>query len=124
MADDILKLAGRIFIAAFFFMILADMATLPSIPMGKLKSLGLPYEGVFYAIVMVLIAFSSAAIAIGYKAKEGALILLIGFVAATVLFTMDLSYAGGVKKAIREAAVAGGLCFIYATHPGKYHVKI
>lgn len=124
MTDDIAKLLGRVLIALFFIWMFADMAMAPSGAMEKIKGLGLPYPGVAYAIILVMLGFSSLGVLLGYKARMSAMALLVGWGAVIIFFYLDFSSKGHIFALLDRAAIFGGILYIYASGPGRYHIRI
>ena len=124
MADDIFKLLGRILIASFFIWICADMAMAPSVAMGKIRGIGLPYPGVAYAILILIMGLCSLCLLVGYKARLAAMILFVGWVAVVVLFHLDFSSNAHITKLLEKAAIMGGILYVYASGAGKYQIRV
>ncbi|MDH5637094.1 MAG: DoxX family membrane protein [Nitrospinota bacterium] len=125
--DNTIKLVGRIMIAGLFAWAAIREVMNPSQIMSGVKSSGLPAPGLFFVIILVLLVASSFMVIAGYRARQGALGLLIIFVLATFVLQIDIgggglgSLFGGKNYGphLKNLAIAGGLLYIYASGAGK-----
>ncbi|MDH5509193.1 MAG: DoxX family membrane protein [Nitrospinota bacterium] len=125
--DNTIKLVGRVLIAGLFAWAAIREVMNPSQIMSGVKSSGLPMPGLFFVIILVALVASSAMVIAGYRARQGALGLLIIFVLATFVLQIDIgggslgSLFGGKNYGphLKNLAVAGGLLYIYASGAGK-----
>lgn len=123
MNDNLFKFLGRVFIGAFFLWFFSDMAMNPSPVMAKIRSFGLPYPGVFYALFLVAFGVGTLGVLLGYKTRPAALLLIAGWVLFVVVAHFDLSSKGKIAVLLNDLAVTGGLLYIAATGPGLFHLR-
>ncbi|MDH5678915.1 MAG: DoxX family membrane protein [Nitrospinota bacterium] len=125
--ENTIKLVGRIMIAGLFAWAAIREVMNPAQIMSGVKSSGLPAPGLFFVIILVLLVASSAMVIAGYRARHGALGLLVIFLLATFVLKIDIgggslgSLFGGrdYGPLLKNLAIAGGLLYIYAAGAGK-----
>jgi putative oxidoreductase len=77
-----------------------------------------PINLIYLAIVIQLVA--PTLVALGYKARYGALALSGFCIIATVLFHADLGNPSEVEQFLLDFAIAGGFLFMFAQGPGLF----
>jgi len=125
--ENTIKLVGRVMIAGLFAWAAIREVMNPSQIMNGVKSAGLPAPGLFFVIILVLLLAGSIMVIAGYRARQGALGLLVIFVLAAFVLQIDIgggslgSLLGGRDYGphLKNLAVAGGLLYIYAAGAGK-----
>ena len=126
--ENTIKLIGRVAIAGFFAWAAIREVMNPSAIMSGVKSSGLPAPGLFFAFILIALIACSAMVIAGYRARQGALGLLVVHLLA--VFVLQVDMGGGGKLAsflsggdygpmLKNLAIAGGLMYVWATGAGK-----
>ncbi len=123
MADNLLKLAGRILVATLFAWTFYDHATHFSTVLPKIESLKLPFPGVLYAISLVALGIGSIGLALGYRTKNAATILIVWLAVVTYFFHFDPSSRAQTFVLLKNGAIMGSLLYIITSGPGSYSLK-
>ncbi|MDH4183972.1 MAG: DoxX family membrane protein [Nitrospinota bacterium] len=130
--ENTVKLVGRIAIAGLFAWAALREVMNPSTIMNGIKSSGVPAPGLVFVIVLIILIACSAMVIAGYKARQGALGLLVVYLIALFILKIDIGgggkltslLSGGDNGALmKNLAIAGGLLYIYAAGPGVIGVK-
>jgi putative oxidoreductase len=110
-------LIGRIAIAGVFAWTAVRGIVNPQPMTSAIKSAGLGAPGLFYALVVFLLSAGSLMVIAGYRARVGALALLVIYLVAVFLLRIEIG-GGQYGPLLRDLALAGGLMYIYAAGPG------
>lgn len=81
-------------------------------PAGAIAAKGLPLAPVLLVMAMALMAVGSVLVISGWKARLGAVLLLLFLVPTTVIFHGDLSDAGERIQLLKNLAIVGGLLLV------------
>ncbi len=110
-----LSLAGRICLALIFLQSgVGKIAEIPGLT-ETIASKGLPIPSVLAVGTVVFLLLGSISLIIGYKAKIGALLLILFLIPATLFFHF---FTGDVTGGLKNVALIGGLLMIMANGPG------
>lgn len=123
MADNLLKLLGRILVATIFVWQVYDMGTRPSATIADIGRIGLPYPGVFYAFTMALVGIASVCVILGWKTKHAALLLFCWLLPVTYLFHFDLGNKLQLIMLLKNSGLLGALLLLTASGPGRYSLQ-
>jgi len=116
----LLLLAGRL-ISTVVFYVAGTFKTLhtPVMQAYMVKhNASVPINLIYLAIVTQLVA--PTLVALGYKARYGALALSGFCIIATVLFHADFGNPSEVEQFLLDFAIAGGFLFMFAQGPGLF----
>jgi putative oxidoreductase len=81
-------------------------------PAGAIAAKGLPLAPVLLVLAMALMAAGSALVISGWKARLGAVLLLLFLVPTTLIFHADLGDAGERIQLLKNLAIVGGLLLV------------
>lgn len=119
--ENLLKLIGRLAIAAIFIWAALGKVMNPSGAMSHIQSAGIPVPaGLAYAIAIALEAICGTLLIVGWRARYAAFALFLFLIPATYFFHFDPSSRIQTIMALKNIAIAGGLFFIMAAGPGKF----
>jgi len=118
--ENILKLVGRLAIAAIFIWAAWGKIINPSGTIKHIQSAGIPMAGLAYAIAVAVEVVGGVAIAIGWRARYFSLALCLFLIPATYFFHFDLSNRMQMVMAFKNLAIMGGLLTLAASGPGKF----
>jgi len=76
-----------------------------------------------FATGIVLMIMGGLSVLIGYRAKLGALLLLVFLIPSTLTYYLDFSDVMKQQMFIRNIAIIGGLLMIVAHGSGRYSIK-
>ena len=79
---------------------------------GAIAAKGLPLAPLLLVAAMALMAVGSALVISGWKAKLGAVLLLVFLVPTTLLFHGDVADAGERIQLFKNLAIIGGLLLV------------
>lgn len=120
--ENILKLIGRLAIAAIFIWAAWGKVLNPSSTINHIQSAGIPAAGLVYALTVALEALGGALIVIGWRARLAAFALFLFLIPATYLFHFDLGNRLQMSMALKNIGLMGGLLYIMAAGPGKFSI--
>ncbi len=122
----VLALLGRVMIAAVF-LLSAVGNKIPNFNdvVKAMAAEGVPLPAVALAGAIVFLIAGSLSVVAGFKARVGALLLLIFLGLATFYFHDFWNFKGAAKDAqvqsfLKNLAVGGGLVLLMAAGPGRY----
>ena len=81
----------------------------PTSSMGYMKSVGMPAVGFFLAMAIIFEVARGLSVLLGYKAKWGAISLIIFLIPATLIFHTKLSDQIQMIMFMKNLAILGGL---------------
>ena len=83
---------------------------------GAIAAKGLQLAPLLLGIAMALMAVGSVLVISGWKARLGAVLLLVFLVPATLLFHADVSDSGERIQLFKNLAIMGGLLLVADQH--------
>lgn len=120
---DIIDLLGRIFISSIFLY----QAVVNILEAVSVKKEMIEYSvnriDFLFATGIVLMIIGGLSVLIGYRAKLGAMLLLVFLVPSTLTYYFDFSDELQQQMFIRNIAIIGGLLMIVANGSGRYSIK-
>jgi putative oxidoreductase len=81
-------------------------------PAGAIAARGLPLAPVLLVMAMALMAVGSALVISGWKARLGAVLLLVFLVPTSVIFHGDVADAAERIQLLKNLAIVGGLLLV------------
>jgi putative oxidoreductase len=111
-SPSLLNRIARVLLCLVFIHSLIGKLTGFAAPAGAIAAKGLPLAPVLLGMAMVLMAAGSALVISGWKARLGAVLLLLFLVPTTVIFHGDLSDAGERIQLLKNLAIVGGLLLV------------
>lgn len=120
---DIIDLIGRIFISSIFLY----QAVINIFEAVSVKKEMIEYSvnktNFLFATGIVLMIVGGLSVLIGYRAKLGALLLLVFLIPSTLTYYFDFSNEMQQQMFMRNIAIIGGLLMIVANGSGRYSIK-
>ena len=110
--------AGRVFLAAIFFMSGITKISGYAATQGYMEVMGVP--GVMLPLVIALEVIGGLAIILGWKTKLVAFALAGFSIASAALFHADFSDQMQMGMFMKNIAIAGGFLMLVAQGPGAY----
>lgn len=90
---------------------------------GAIASKGLPVPDLFAVITIMLEVGGGLMLVLGFKARLGALALILFIVPVTVLFHPFWSDPAQMTSFWKNAAIAGGMLYVVAHGSGPYSMR-
>jgi len=116
--NSLAALAGRILLALIFLQSGVEKITSYSMVLGYMTKAGLPFPQVLLVVSTVVEIGCALALITGWKARLGAIGLVIWMIPVTLIFHNP---AGGQEAMIhfmKNVAITGGLLMVFAAGPG------
>jgi putative oxidoreductase len=119
-----MTVAGRILLAAIFILSGAGKLMGWSGTAGMMAAKGLPAPQVLLALAIAFEILGGLSVATGYRARIGALLLILFLIPATLVFHNFWAYQGGEREMqmahfLKNVAILGGLLIVAARGPGR-----
>ncbi|HEY6051790.1 MAG TPA: DoxX family protein [Thermoanaerobaculia bacterium] len=119
-----LTVVGRILLAAIFILSGVGKITAWSGTAGMMAAKGLPAPQVLLALAIAFEILGGLSVATGYRARTGALMLIVFLILATLIFHNFWAYQGGEREMqmahfLKNVAILGGLLIVVARGPGR-----
>ena len=114
-----LALAGRIFLAHIFLFSAAGKLAEPAGTQQYMASFGMPATRFFLVAAIAFELVGGLSVLLGYRARIGAIILLIFLIPTTIIFHTELSVQLQMIMFMKNLTIMGGLFFVIAHGPGK-----
>lgn len=114
----IFSLLARVFLTAIFLK--SAFGKITNFP-GTQKFMaakGMPMTGLLLAGAIVLLVAGGLSVLLGYRARLGAVLLIIFIVPATWIFHTDFSNNVQMIMLMKNASIMGGLLMVMAFGPG------
>jgi putative oxidoreductase len=83
---------------------------------------GMPIAGFFLVSAILLELLGSLMLVLGYKAKIGALMLIVFLIPATLIFHLEFGDRIQVTQFFKNLAILGGLLMPFALGSGYYSI--
>lgn len=118
--NGLAALAGRILLALIFLQSGVEKITSYSMVLGYMTKAGLPFPQVLLVVSAVVEIGCALALITGWKARLGAIGLVIWMIPVTLIFHNP---AGGQEATIhfmKNVAITGGLLMVFAAGPGAW----
>lgn len=116
--QNVIPLIARILLSAIFLRsgigkIIGFAGTQQS-----MASAGIPLTGLFLFGAIVFELVGGISVLLGYKARWGAIVLIIFLIPATLIFHTDFADSMQVGQFMKNLAILGGLLMVVAYGPG------
>jgi putative oxidoreductase len=111
-SPSLLNTIARVLLCLVFIHSLIGKLTGFAGPAGAIAARGLPLAPVLLVMAMALMAAGSALVISGWKARLGAVLLLVFLVPTTVIFHGDLSDAAERIQLLKNLSIIGGLLLV------------
>lgn len=113
-------LLGRIFLSAIF--IISSVRKILDFEGTRayMDNAGLPMTGVLLVGAIVFELAGGLSVLLGFKARLGAILLIIFLVPTTLVFHMDFSDQGQIIHFMKNLSILGGLLLVAAFGSGPY----
>ena len=112
------SLLSRLLISMIFIMSGLGKIFDPASTMGYMKSVGMPAVGFFLVMAIIFEMAGGISVLIGYKAKWGALALIIFLIPTTLIFHRHLSDQIQMIMFMKNLAILGALIAVMVNGPG------
>ena len=109
---SLLNRIARVLLCLVFIHSLIGKLTGFAGPAGAIAGKGLPLAPVLLVMAMALMAGGSALVISGWKARLGAVLLLVFLVPTTVIFHGDVGDAAERIQLLKNLAIVGGLLLV------------
>jgi len=117
----LIPLIARIFLSLVFLSSLAGKLGNFEGTAGYMQKMGMTFATEFFLLgAMVLLALGGFSLLLGYRAKAGALLLMIFLIPATLIFHTDFESKIQTIMFMKNLAIMGGLLMVYAYGSGPY----
>ncbi|MGB5135823.1 MAG: DoxX family protein [Prochlorococcaceae cyanobacterium] len=111
-SPSLLNRIARVLLCLVFLHSLIGKLTGFAGPAGAIAAKGLPLAPVLLVMAMALMAVGSALVISGWKARLGAVLLLLFLVPTTMIFHGDVADAGERIQLLKNLAIVGGLLLV------------
>ncbi len=119
---DISTVLARVFLSLIFLASAFNKISNFEGTQEYMVSKGMPATKFLLIGAILLLVFGGLSVLLGYKAKKGALLLIIFLIPATLIFHRDFSQQIEMIMFMKNLAILGGLLMIFANGAGKYSV--
>jgi len=113
-------LAGRILLALIFLQSGVEKITSYSMVLGYMTKAGLPFPQVLLVISAIVEIGCALALITGWKARVGALGLVIWMIPVTLIFHNPAAGQEAMIHFMKNVAITGGLLMVFASGPGAW----
>ncbi|MFQ5751425.1 MAG: DoxX family protein [bacterium] len=111
-------LLSRLLISMIFIMSGLGKIFDPASSMGYMKSVGMPAVGFFLIMAVILEVAGGISVLIGYKAKWGAMALIVFLIPVTLIFHTNFSNQIQMIMFMKNLAILGALIGLAINGPG------
>jgi len=116
-----IPLIARIFLSLIFLSSMAGKIGNFQGTAGYMQHMGMTFATEFFLVgAILLLAVGGFSVLLGYRAKTGALLLMVFLVPATLIFHNDFADKIQMIMFMKNLAIMGGLLMIYAYGSGPY----
>ena len=119
-SSDVIAVVGRVLIAAIFLLSGLSKIAAPSLTVGEIASVGLPFPWLGYAVAVVVEIGGGLALFAGYQARVSAALLVAFSIAAALAFHNHLADQNQFIHFFKNIAMAGGLLQVVAFGAGRF----
>jgi len=118
--NPIAALVGRIMIALIFLQSGIEKFVHYSGTLGYMTKAGLPFPQVLLVVSAVVEIGCALALVTGWKARLGALGLVIWMIPVTLIFHNPAAGGDAMIHFMKNVAITGGLLMVFAAGPGAW----
>jgi putative oxidoreductase len=115
-----LPLVGRILIAAIFLLSGISKITAPTMMIGYIQSVGLPFPTLGLAIAILVEIGGGTLLVLGYRTRIVAAVLAVFSIATALAFHNNLADQNQFIHFFKNVAMAGGLLQVVAYGAGRF----
>ena len=120
--NSLAALAGRILLALIFLQSGVEKITSYSMVLGYMTNAGLPIPQVLLVVSAIVEIGCALALFTGWKARIGALGLVIWMIPVTLIFHNPTAGGDAMIHFMKNVAITGGLLMVFAFGPGAWSV--
>ena len=121
--DNLLSLAARVLLSALFLMSGINKILNPADTQQYMASYGMPLTGLFLMGAIALELAGGLSVLLGYKARWGAIALIIFLIPATLIFHTNFADQMQPIQFMKNLAILGGLLMIVQNGSGDIAIK-
>ena len=121
--DNLLSLAARVLLSALFLMSGINKILNPADTQQYMASYGMPLTGLFLMGAIALELAGGLSVLLGYKARWGAIALIIFLIPATLIFHTNFADQMQTIQFMKNLAILGGLLMIVQNGSGDIAIK-
>lgn len=119
-----IPLIARIFLSLIFLSSMAGKIGNFEGTAGYMQTMGMTFATEFFLLgAIVLLALGGFSVLLGYKAKIGAVLLMIFLIPATLIFHTDFESKIQMIMFMKNLAIMGGLLMVYAYGSGPHNLE-
>ena len=118
--EKLVLLLGRVFLSAIF--LVTGVQKILDFPGSRtyMENVGIPMPGVLLVGAIVLELVGGLAVLMGYKARLGAILLIVFLVPATLACHTDFGGGDQLNHFLKNLSILGGLLLVAGYGPGPY----
>ena len=121
--NNLLSLAARVLLSALFLMSGINKILNPADTQQYMASYGMPLTGLFLMGAIALELAGGLFVLLGYKARWGAIALIIFLIPATLIFHTNFADQMQTIQFMKNLAILGGLLMIVQNGSGDIAIK-
>lgn len=121
--NNLLSLAARVLLSALFLMSGINKILNPADTQQYMASYGMPLTGLFLMGAIALELAGGLSVLLGYKARWGAIALIIFLIPATLIFHTNFADQMQTIQFMKNLAILGGLLMIVQNGSGDIAIK-
>lgn len=121
--NNLLSLAARVLLSALFLMSGINKILNPAATQQYMASYGMPLTGLFLIGAIALELAGGLSVLLGYKARWGAIALIIFLIPATLIFHTNFADQMQTIQFMKNLAILGGLLMIVQSGSGDIALK-
>lgn len=121
--NNLLSLAARVLLSALFLMSGINKILHPADTQQYMASYGMPLTGLFLMGAIALELAGGLSVLLGYKARWGAIALIIFLIPATLIFHTNFADQMQTIQFMKNLAILGGLLMIVQSGSGDIAIK-
>ena len=121
--NNLLSLAARVLLSALFLMSGINKILNPADTQQYMASYGMPLTGLFLMGAIALELAGGLSVLLGYKARWGAIALIIFLIPATLIFHTNFADQMQTIQFMKNLAILGGLLMIVQSGSGDIALK-
>ncbi len=108
-----IPLVARAFLSAIFLKSAFDKIADPAGTQQYMAANGMPLTGLFLVAAIIVELVGGLSVLLGYKAKWGAIALILFLIPATIIFHTNFADRIQVIQFMKNLAIMGGLLMVY-----------